>query len=136
MFQNLAMYKQKTGFFTKNSEALEFKTSIFRISIKFWFRKHPQTFWPKKLNKNPVALGPYATYIDNRMIYCNTFAKTNLANQVNTVKFNTTKKIGETRPIIKRSHSYITYAAIGSREQPWNLRDVIMFTLQVNKGQK
>ena len=52
------MYKQKTGFFTKNSEALELKTSIFRISIKFWFRKHPQTFWPKKLNKTPVALGP------------------------------------------------------------------------------
>ena len=58
MFQHLAMYKQKTGFFTKHSEALELKTSIFRISIKFWFRKHPQTFWPKKLNKTPVALGP------------------------------------------------------------------------------
>ena len=58
MFQHLAMYKQKTGFFTKNSEALELKTSIFRISIKFWFRKYPQTFWPKKINKTPVALGP------------------------------------------------------------------------------
>ena len=57
MFQNLAMYKQKTGFFTKNSEALELKTSIFRICIKFWFRKHPQTFWPRRLNKTPVALG-------------------------------------------------------------------------------
>ena len=56
MSQNLAMYKQKTGFFTKNSEALELKTSIFRISIKFWFRKHPQTFWPRRLNKTPVAL--------------------------------------------------------------------------------
>ena len=63
MFQNLAMYKQKTGFFTKHSEALELKTSIFRISIKFWFRKHPQTFWPKKLNKTPVALGPIC-YLD------------------------------------------------------------------------
>ena len=56
MSQNLAMYKQKTGFFTKTSEALELKTSIFRISIKFWFRKHPQTFWPRRLNKTPVAL--------------------------------------------------------------------------------